>query len=100
MECHKGFECRWDGEKNMEGNLIGWAFGELLFHRIHAWDEGILYLCDFCGKCVGKFTSPIGLQGWKPPEKRGEEYPPWNEQFAPENGGPLEKEIPIGNHHL
>ena len=26
-------------------------------------------------------------------------YPPWNEQFAPENR-PLEKEIPIGNHHF
>ncbi len=34
--------------------------------------------------------------------KMGKEnsYPPWNQQFAPENEGPLKKEIPIGNHHF
>ena len=26
--------------------------------------------------------------------------PETNSQFAPENRGPLEKEIPIGNHHF
>ena len=27
-------------------------------------------------------------------------YTPQNKHGSPENGGPLEKEIPIGNHHF
>ncbi len=33
-------------------------------------------------------------------DDKGGVAPPQNKHGSPENGGPLEKEIPIGNHHF